>query len=117
MTFQLNYSRKIEENNRLQLLYDIEGELPRCKYELRNSSFNSSGYTFNVRLSVTGEFILETDQNYLKKLENNGSLSSINPADPLTVLGERLNRHLQDEFKTLEKFAENPQLTLDDLSD
>jgi len=113
MTFQLNYNRKIEENNRLQLLYDIEGELPGCKYELRNSSFNSNGYTFKVRVSVTGEFILETDQNYSKRLEKNGSLTSITPADPLEVLGERLNKHIQEKFKTLEKRAEIPQSKLD----
>jgi hypothetical protein len=115
MTFQLNYNRKIEENNRLQLLYDIEGELPGCKYELRNSSFNSNGYTFKVRVSVTGEFILETDQNYSKRLGNNGILPIPSPVDPLEILGERLHKHIQDEFETLEKLTENQQLTLNDV--
>jgi len=116
MTFQIIYSQQIERENRLRILYSVEGELPGCIYTFRKGSFNSNGYTFNVNVSVTGEFILETDQAFSKRLENNGrigSLDPVDPVDPLEALGERLHRHIQDKFETLEKRAEMPQSKLD----
>ena len=116
MTFQLNFESMIEENNRLQFLYDVEGDLPLDGYLIRDVSFSTGGSEFNINYSITGRFIVETDPAYLQKI--NSVSTGLTPvvANPIDSLSAKVNQYISKEFVRLGANLASPQSTLDDLS-
>lgn len=115
MTFQLNFENMIEENNRLQFTYSIDGELPLEGYRLRDISFTSAGYNFDIKYSITGDFVVETEPDYLKRLQDIGTGLAPAIANPIDPLHDRVHRLISDEFVRMKRNLSNPQTTLDDL--
>jgi len=115
MTFQLNFKSMVEENNRLQFTYSVEGKLPLEGHRLRALSFTTSGYNFDIKYSITGDFVVETEPEYLQKIQNSGieiTHAIINPIDPLH---DRIARLISEEFENLKRNLSSSQKTLDDL--
>jgi len=114
MTFQLNFEAMIEENNRLQFLYDVEGDLPLDGYLIRDVSFTTGGSEFNIKYSITGRFIVETDPAYLQKINSVGIGPAPAVANPIASLSDKVNQHISKEFVRLRANLASPQRTLDD---
>jgi|TARA_Y100000034_G_C6909875_1_gene423950 hypothetical protein len=115
MTFQLNFESMIEEDNRLQLLYDIEGDLPLDGYLIRDVSFTTGGSEFSIKYSITGRFVVETDSAYLQRINNVGLRLTPVVANPIDSLSDKINQHVSNEFVRLRTKLESPQKTLDEL--
>jgi hypothetical protein len=115
MTFQLNFEAMIEENNRLQFLYDVEGDLPLDGYLIRDVSFTAGGSEFNIKYSITGRFIVETDPAYLQKINSVGIGLTPAVANPIDSLSNKVNQYISKEFVRLSANLASSQRTLDDL--
>lgn len=116
MTFKLNFESMIEDNNRLQLLYDVEGDLPLDGYLIRDVSFTTGGSEFNIKYSITGRFIVETDPEYLQKINSVGMGITPTIANPLDSLSDKVNQYISKEFVRIGANLASPQKTLDDLA-
>ncbi len=112
MTFQLNFESMIEENDRLQFLYDVEGDLPLDGYLIRDIYFTTGGSEFNIKYSITGRFIVETDPEYLQKI--NSVEIGLNPAisNPIDSLSSKVNQYISKEFVRLQTNLSSSQSTL-----
>jgi|TARA_Y100000294_G_C8433732_1_gene287865 hypothetical protein len=107
----------IEENNQLQFTYSVAGKLPIEGYRLRDLSFTSGRHTFDVNYSITGSFIVETDLDYLQKIEENVNRLNSEIVDPIDPLHVRVQRLVSERIGEIERNLSSLQLTLDELSD
>ena len=115
MAFQLNFEEMIEDNNRLQFKYSLDGKLPLEIYSLRDISFNVNGHNFDIKYSITGYFVVETELEYLQKIQNNGvglTPAIVNPIDPLH---DRIERLISEELGRIKRNLSSSQKTLDEL--
>jgi len=117
MTFQLNFENMAEENNKLQFTYSVDGKLPIEGYRLRDLSFTSGRHTFDVKYSITGSFIVETELDYLQKIEKTANRLNSEIVDPINPLHTRVQRLVSERIGKIERNLASPQLTLDELSD
>ncbi len=115
MTFQLNFKEMVEINDRLQLIYGVNGELPVAGHRLQDISFNSAGYNFDIKYSITGDFVVETEPEYLKRLQDIGTGLAPAIANPIDPLHDRIRRMISDEFGRIKRNLSSSQTTLDDL--
>ncbi len=116
MTFQLNFEDMTEDNDRLQFTYSIDGELPVAGYRLQDLSFTSAGYNFDIKYSITGDFVVETEPEYLKRLQDIGTGLAPAVANPIDPLHDRIHRMISEEFARIKRNLSSSQTTLDDLS-
>ncbi len=116
MTFQLNLESMSDENGKLIFTYSVEGDLPLVGYRINGVSFAVGNFNFDVKYSITGEFIAETDSEYIQRLESIGFGMSHEIRDPVDCINDRVYRNISDEFKRIQRLLNSPQSSLDDLS-
>jgi len=115
MTFQLNFESMIEEHNRLQFTYSVEGKLPLQGHRMAGISFTSGGYNFDIKYSITGDFVVETDLEYLQKINSVGIGLTPAVANPIDPLHDRIERLISEEFGRVKRNLSSSQKTLDEL--
>ena len=117
MTFKLNFDRTSEEENRLSLVYELEGKLPVDGHTIKPIEFNFENRNFSVKYSITGNFVVNTDLDYLQTMNN--ETRGLLPAATTAIerLNVKLNRQISVEVKRMLNILSNPPSTLDNLSD
>ena len=115
MTFKLNFENMVEENDRLQFTYSIDGKLPLQGHRMAGLSFTSGGYDFEIKYSITGAFVVETEPEYLQKINSIGIGLTPAVADPIDPLHARIERLISEEFERVKRNLSSSQKTLDEL--
>ena len=109
MTFKLKYESLIKTNERLQLTYSVEGKLPLEGHKIQAPSFNSNGHSFNVKYSITGNFIVDTDLNYLQQKQNIGLELTSEIVDPIELIHDKVHRCISSEFERMKRNLKSSQ--------
>jgi hypothetical protein len=117
MTFKLNLDRTSEEENSLSLVYELEGKLPVDGYILQPIEFNFENRNFSVKYSITGNFVVNTDLDYLQTMNNRTRGLFPTTTTPIERLNVKLNRQISVEVRRMLNLLNNPPSTLDNLSD
>ena len=117
MTFKLNFDKTSEEENRLSLVYELEGKLPVAGYRIQPIEFDFENRNFNVKYSITGNFVVNTDLDYLQTMNNRTKGLLPTTTTSIERLNVKLNKQIYVEVKRMLNLLNNPPSTLDNLSD
>jgi len=117
MTFQLNFDSISEDDDRLRIFYNLEGKLPIDGYRITPIKFNFEKREFDVSYSITGNFVVNTDLNYLQTMNNKTRGLLPTTTTPIERLNVKLNRQISVEVRRMLNLLNNPPSTLDNLSD